>query len=159
MSDDETRSLFDFDLITALRRTSGDSAKAADKNNIREDSLQRLSRNIEQHLCDENAVEASDIWSGVISGDWSVLGVWETPEGQCLIAKKNASCKNSGKRLSEREVQVVSLAVRGHANKYIAIELGLTESTVATHLRRAMGKLRVRSRTQLIRAFPEEVFD
>lgn len=158
MSDDDPTYFSDFDLLKMLCGTFGDSAESTEQNNVSEDSLQMLTRKIEQHLCDENAVEASDIWSGVISGDWSVIGVWETSDSQCLIAKRNASCKDSGKKLSDREIQVVSLAVRGHANKYIAIELGLTESTVATHLRRAMGKLCVRSRTQLIRAFPEEMF-
>ncbi|MCY1042101.1 LuxR C-terminal-related transcriptional regulator [Corallococcus sp. bb12-1] len=52
--------------------------------------------------------------------------------------------------LSSREQQVVLQAIQGHSNKLIAIELALTESTVATHLRRALVKLRLRSRRDLI---------
>ncbi|RYZ39533.1 MAG: LuxR family transcriptional regulator, partial [Myxococcaceae bacterium] len=55
--------------------------------------------------------------------------------------------------LSSREQQVVLQAIQGHSNKLIAIELELTESTVATHLRRALVKLGLRSRRDLIVEF------
>ena len=50
------------------------------------------------------------------------------------------------------ERDVVWLATLGHSRKYIAYELGLSSTTVATHLARALGKLGLPSRLALIRA-------
>lgn len=52
------------------------------------------------------------------------------------------------KNLTERETEIVDMLPRGHTNKEIAISLGITESTVETHLDRIFRKLNVRSRTE-----------
>ena len=67
-----------------------------------------------------------------------------------VSAPEPAPARPSVTCLSSREQQVVLQAIQGHSNKLIAIELALTESTVATHLRRALVKLRLRSRRELI---------
>jgi len=48
--------------------------------------------------------------------------------------------------LSNREVEVLRLAVRGHANRAIARELVISERTVAHHLEHAYGKIGVAGR-------------
>src|ERR1041384_847047 len=48
------------------------------------------------------------------------------------------------------EWQVVGLAAHGHSYKLIAYELGLTVSTVSTHLARATAKLGIDSRRSLL---------
>ena len=53
-------------------------------------------------------------------------------------------------RLTPRESDVVSLVARGHPNKVIADRLNLAESTVKFHVRNAMAKLAVSSRTELV---------
>ena len=53
--------------------------------------------------------------------------------------------------LTERQMEVLLLAARGHSNKYIAHELATSVATVATHVARAKTKLGVRSRLDLIR--------
>jgi DNA-binding NarL/FixJ family response regulator len=50
--------------------------------------------------------------------------------------------------LSEREVEVLRLLTRGYANKQIARDLGISETTVKTHVSSILGKLGVQSRTQ-----------
>jgi NarL family two-component system response regulator LiaR len=50
--------------------------------------------------------------------------------------------------LSEREVEVLRLLTRGGANKQIARDLGISETTVKTHVSSILGKLGVQSRTQ-----------
>lgn len=52
--------------------------------------------------------------------------------------------------LTERESDVLRLVVRGYSNKAIARELGITVSTVKTHLRNIFRKLEVDDRAQLI---------
>jgi DNA-binding NarL/FixJ family response regulator len=51
--------------------------------------------------------------------------------------------------LSQREIDVVSLVARGLANKQVARKLGISESTVKTHVSGILSKLGLPSRTQL----------
>jgi DNA-binding NarL/FixJ family response regulator len=50
--------------------------------------------------------------------------------------------------LTDREKQVLGLLGVGTANKLIARQLGLTESTVKVHVRHIMRKLGATNRTQ-----------
>ena len=50
--------------------------------------------------------------------------------------------------LSERETEVLYLVARGLSNKQVARELGITESTVKTHVSGILAKLGLPSRTQ-----------
>jgi len=54
--------------------------------------------------------------------------------------------------LTPREREVMELIVQGHANKVIAIDLGLSQRTVEVHRARVMEKMGVRSLAQLVRA-------
>jgi DNA-binding NarL/FixJ family response regulator len=57
----------------------------------------------------------------------------------------------SGAALSEREVEVARLTAAGHANKEIAARLELSIKTVETYRARAMEKLGLASRAELVR--------
>jgi len=50
--------------------------------------------------------------------------------------------------LTPREREVLTLIARGHANKRIALELGVAEKTVKTHVGHVLAKLGVTDRTQ-----------
>lgn len=52
--------------------------------------------------------------------------------------------------LHRREIEVLTLAGRGMSNKQISAELGITESTVGTHLVNVFRKLDVESRTEAV---------
>ena len=52
--------------------------------------------------------------------------------------------------LSEREVEVLNLMAKGAANKEIAAELTITESTVKTHIQTIFQKLGVGDRTEAV---------
>ena len=52
--------------------------------------------------------------------------------------------------LSEREVEVLRLMANGSANKQIASELSITESTVKTHVANIFQKLEVNHRTEAV---------
>jgi len=52
--------------------------------------------------------------------------------------------------LSSREREVLSLIVRGRSNKEIAVELGITESTVKCHVSVILMRLNVTDRTQAV---------
>jgi DNA-binding NarL/FixJ family response regulator len=51
-------------------------------------------------------------------------------------------------RLSNREMEILQLLVRGLSNQQMAAELGLGSETVKTHMRHIMDKLKVSDRTQ-----------
>ncbi len=52
--------------------------------------------------------------------------------------------------LSEREVEVLQLMAKGSANKQIASDLSITESTVKTHVANIFQKLEVSHRTEAV---------
>jgi len=51
-------------------------------------------------------------------------------------------------RLTAREQEVLALIARGYSNKRIALELGIAEKTVKTHVGHVLAKLGVSDRTQ-----------
>lgn len=57
---------------------------------------------------------------------------------------------DSGDSLSDRELEVLTLIAKGHANKEIAAELVLSESTVKTHVANIFSKLAVNDRTSAV---------
>jgi DNA-binding NarL/FixJ family response regulator len=57
----------------------------------------------------------------------------------------------SGVSLSEREVEVIRLVAQGHTSKEMASSLGLSPRTLETYKARAMSKLGLRTRADLIR--------
>lgn len=96
---------------------------------------------------------ARAVWHGLLEGGWMLLDSFEHDDRWFVVARE----RPTGARrpsLTERERQVFAFAARGHSNKFAAYELGLTPSTVATHLRRAMAKLGVATRAELMRAAP-----
>jgi two-component system, NarL family, response regulator len=70
-------------------------------------------------------------------------------EGQKQINREIASKlleRLSKPNLTERELDVITLLVRGRSNREIAIQLGITEGTVKVHLNNLYTKLGVRDR-------------
>jgi len=56
----------------------------------------------------------------------------------------------SGEGLSERELEVLRLVAKGAANKEIAVQLSITQSTVKTHITSIFQKLDVNDRTEAV---------
>jgi len=54
--------------------------------------------------------------------------------------------------LTPRETEVMQRVARGHANKVIAMDLGVSQRTVELHRARVMKKLRMRSVAELVHA-------
>ena len=117
------------------------------------ESLAFAVRNIEcargarRRLAPEDAVAR---WTGLVEGRWSLVDHVERDGKRFLLAHRNDSPSNIA-TLRAREAQVVTLAALGHSDKHIAYELGIQRSTVATHLRRALAKLRLPTRGALVR--------
>ena len=95
----------------------------------------------------DNALE---IWKALVRGRWSMVDWFDTDGRRFVLAIPNSPEVTDPRGLSERESQVVTYAVLGHANKMIAYRLGLSTSRVSTLLRRAMRKMGFRTRAQMV---------
>jgi DNA-binding NarL/FixJ family response regulator len=95
--------------------------------------------------------EAIGLWMALVQGRWTILDSAERGGKRILLARKNPLRGGSLLDLTADERDVAWLAAQGHSYKYIGYELGVPLSTVAGRLRRAMRKLRIRSRTELLR--------
>ena len=62
--------------------------------------------------------------------------------------RKNPKNRDDSLNLSPREEQILQLVSKGHSNKLIADNLGMSFDTVRTHLKRVFKKLHVKSRTE-----------
>jgi DNA-binding NarL/FixJ family response regulator len=70
-----------------------------------------------------------------------------------LLARSGASPEApqvDGTKLTRRELQVLELLAQGLAQKEIARALYISPKTVATHIQRILGKLKVHSRAQAV---------
>ncbi|HUF36937.1 MAG TPA: response regulator transcription factor [Anaerolineales bacterium] len=67
---------------------------------------------------------------------------------QHLLDKIEANKSNPN--LSPREVGVLRLMMRGKSNRAIGLELGITESTVKSHVKNILIKMSVNDRTQAV---------
>jgi DNA-binding CsgD family transcriptional regulator len=82
---------------------------------------------------------------------WTVLQEYER-DGFCYQVLRRP-VDGDVPRLTKREAEVLARACQGESNKSIAIELGLSPSTVGVLLFRAAGKLGAQSRQELLTAY------
>lgn len=97
--------------------------------------------------------QALDVWQGMIAGRWSLVDEFESDGRRFICAYRNDVPAAHLVALTPAERRVVQLIVLGRTNKEVAYALGLSQSTVSTHLKQAVEKLRVSSPTDLIRLF------
>jgi DNA-binding CsgD family transcriptional regulator len=102
-----------------------------------------------------SAEEATHVWQALYDGRWTLVDSFERDGRRYYLACPNEPRPPAQATLGEREAQVVGALAAGHSNKAIAYELGVSASSVATHLRRAQRKLGASSRVELIRAYQE----
>jgi NarL family two-component system response regulator LiaR len=77
----------------------------------------------------------------------AAAGQVQLDPGAAAMLLNKIRVPQSAEQLSERETEVLRLVARGHANKEIASELFISETTVKTHVKNIMHKLKVPSRT------------
>ena len=95
--------------------------------------------------------EATNLWKALVAGRWSIVEIVESDGKRLLLARSNRPNSPDLAALTPEENDVVWLATLGHSYKYIGYELGLTVSSVLRRLSRAMTKLGVSTRSELVR--------
>jgi DNA-binding NarL/FixJ family response regulator len=93
---------------------------------------------------------ALELWRALVSGKWALVDQFENGDLRYVVAQRNEQTAGASRGLARREREVVWQASLGRSNKLIGHELGLSSSSVGTHLSRAAAKLGVRSRAELI---------
>jgi DNA-binding CsgD family transcriptional regulator len=78
------------------------------------------------------------IFAAVLSEAWTLLELIDD-DGPSFLARVNDG-RETAPQLSPREREIFALAAAGTSNKVISYSLGLSVSTVSTHLRRARQK-------------------
>ncbi len=89
-----------------------------------------------------------------------ILAVRAVYEGQSaldpVVSRKmmahisGARLKDPVENLTDRELEVLTLAAKGQTNKAIGLQLGISDRTVQGHLAKIFGKLQAASRTEAV---------
>ena len=98
-----------------------------------------------------SAEERLALWTALFEGRWSIVETVERDGKRTLLACRNEPETAALRRLTALEGAVAQYAALGHSYKYVAYELGISVSGVAAHLGRALRKLGLRTRAELIR--------
>jgi len=75
-----------------------------------------------------------------------------------LLESRRAAAENGYDLFTPRQIMVMEALHRGKANKQIALELNMRESTVKVHIRHIMKKLNARNRTE-VAVLTSELFE
>jgi DNA-binding NarL/FixJ family response regulator len=92
------------------------------------------------------------------------LHEFESPDGEQQVLglklraeEREASLVPADLCFTRRETALVDLLRRGMQNKIMAYKLGISESTVKSHLRSIMKKLKAKNRTQAVCILAQDV--
>lgn len=94
--------------------------------------------------------EALQTWTALVRGRWTILESLDRDGKRLILARRNPLGAIGLLDLTADERDVAWLAALGHSYKYIAYELGIPIATVGGRLARAMRKLHVGSRPELL---------
>ena len=122
--------------------------------------LRDLARRVDSAAASVDAPESiaytpEQLWRGLMSGQWSLIDSFDTDGRRHLVIRQTPESAADPRGLTLREWQAARAAATGLSNKHIALTLGLGESTVATHLKRALTKLGLKSRMEFATAAAE----
>ncbi len=92
------------------------------------------------------------VWRGLVEGRWSLVRATDDRGRRRMLLRRNEIEEARGDDARARRMSsVMALAARGHANKLIAYELGLTPSTVAGDLKEGLARLGLKTRSELVK--------
>jgi len=92
---------------------------------------------------------ALDLWRELVAGRWTIIDRFESCGRRLLVAHENAPEAARLRELSPPQHTIVRKLLDGRAAAGIALELGMTPSTVSQHIHYALRKLRLRSVSEL----------
>jgi DNA-binding NarL/FixJ family response regulator len=81
------------------------------------------------------------LWTALVAGRWSLLDSFTTAGTKYIVAHENPHGGETLRALSPREQSALELALAGRSGKWIAFDMGLSESVVTRTLRAALDKV------------------
>jgi DNA-binding CsgD family transcriptional regulator len=100
--------------------------------------------------CERDPAAGLAFWKAMVDGRWTLVERTESDGKRVLIARRNQPATQPHRVLSERERIVLERASLGAPVRHLAYELGLAESTVSETIARAMRKIGIRDRSELV---------
>jgi DNA-binding CsgD family transcriptional regulator len=97
-------------------------------------------------------------WRPLTSARWTLVDTFERSGTRYIVARENQTEARGLTLLSDRERQVVTYLATGQSTKEIAYALGISAVTVRVLLARAMAKIGVESRSDLLRRLERSPF-
>ena len=94
--------------------------------------------------------EVAEVCRELLAGRWALIDRFERDGRLYIVARCGIAEARDASALTLRERQVLGRVALGHTNKLVAFDLGVSASTVATHLAMALRKLGLRSRLQVV---------
>ena len=137
---------------SALFRPDGTALDLDEAAHARRDALRHTIRAIDRaRAADYRTGEASvlELWDGVVEGRWRLYDHVDTDGARFIVLVPVEPAQARKHRLSTREREVARRVAHGVANKEIACDLDISLASVATYLRRALGKLGLSTRGEL----------
>jgi DNA-binding CsgD family transcriptional regulator len=97
--------------------------------------------------------EAAAFWNALALNRSTPVDFFDLNERRYVLLKPDELQHNTGREssLTTREIEVMRRVAAGETNKAIGYDLGISMSTVASHLSSAIAKLGLRSRVRLIK--------
>jgi len=83
------------------------------------------------------------LWPALIAGQWTLLDAFTAGGTRYVVAYKNPAGTSAVRALTQRERAVLEHVQAGRSGKWIALELGVSEPTVARALRAALRRIGV----------------
>lgn len=99
------------------------------------------------------APAADAVWQAFLDGEWSVIERFDSDDNRYWVAVENDSETAAAKRLTALERRVVDILATGRAQKLIAYELRVRESTVSKLAASARAKLGLKHRAELVELY------
>ncbi len=138
-----------FDADGQCQHATGDAQPAAARDQLRAaiKTIDRI-RSREDNAAD---LEALQLWKGLVDGKWSVLDQFDSDGRRFVVAIENEPQVAMDRALTRRERQAVDLVAIGYSDQIAAYALGLSTSSIRTHIDRSLSKLGLTSRLDLFK--------
>lgn len=83
----------------------------------------------------------SELWPALVAGQWTLLDAFTAGGTRYVVAYENPAGTAAVRALTQREQAVLDHVQAGRSGKWIALELGVSEPTVARALRAALRRI------------------
>jgi DNA-binding CsgD family transcriptional regulator len=134
----------------AVLDASGEATARDARERLREAALRQTRARRESR---DDPMRGLELWTAMVDGRWTLMERFDDAGKRVLVARRNTPEAITHRALSWKERAVVERVALGGTVRHAAYELGLPESTTSEVLKRALDKLGIRSRAELIELY------